>query len=33
MNAEIKKVRKWFWVWDDDKEEAWLRIMAIDGWH
>jgi hypothetical protein len=33
MNAEIKKVRKWFWVWDDDKEEAWLRKMANDGWN
>ena len=33
MNAEIRKVRKWFWIWDDDKEETWLRKMANDGWH
>lgn len=23
----------WFWAWDDDKEEAWLREMAQQGWH
>lgn len=23
----------WFWAWDDDKEEAWLREMANKGWH
>ena len=23
----------WFWAWDDEKEEAWLRQMAQDGWH
>ncbi|HAX69361.1 MAG TPA: hypothetical protein DCY14_07145 [Anaerolineae bacterium] len=23
----------WFWAWDDDKEEAWLRKMAQKGWH
>ena len=23
---------KWFW-WQDDKEEAWLRSMAQQGWH
>jgi hypothetical protein len=23
----------WFWAWDDDKEEAWLREMAQKGWH
>jgi hypothetical protein len=23
----------WFWAWDDEKEEAWLRQMALDGWH
>ena len=23
----------WFWAWDDEKEEAWLRQMAQEGWH
>ena len=29
---ELKKFR-WFWAWDDEKEEAWLRAMAKEGWH
>ena len=32
MNEKIEKVRKWFWVWDDDKEEEWLRKKANEGW-
>ncbi|MCI0519408.1 MAG: DUF2812 domain-containing protein, partial [Chloroflexi bacterium] len=32
MNAETRKVFKWFWAWDDEKEEAWLREMAVNGW-
>ena len=24
---------KWFWAWNDEKEEAYLREMALDGWH
>lgn len=27
----MKKFR-WFWPWDDEKEEAWLREMALKGW-
>lgn len=27
------KLFRWFWAWDDDKEEAWLRGMAQKGWH
>jgi hypothetical protein len=23
----------WFWAWDDEKEEVWLREMARKGWH
>lgn len=23
----------WFWAWDDEKEEKWLREMALKGWH
>ncbi len=30
--AERKTVRKWFWVWDFEKEERWLNEMALDGW-
>ena len=31
-NNQIVK-RKWFWVWQDDKEEAWLSEMAAEGYH
>ena len=24
---------KWFWAWQDEAEEAWLREMANQGWH
>ena len=24
-------IRKWFWAWDFDKEEAWLNEMASEG--
>lgn len=27
-----KTVQKWFWVWDFEKEEAWLNEMAQSGW-
>jgi hypothetical protein len=23
----------WFWAWDDENEEVWLREMAQKGWH
>lgn len=29
---ERKKTRKWFWAWDDQKEEVWLQRMAQEGW-
>ena len=29
---EHKTIRKWFWVWDFDKEEIWLNEMAQSGW-
>jgi hypothetical protein len=32
MNEIVKK-SKWFWAWQDDKEEAWLREMARQGLH
>jgi len=28
----IRKV-KWFWPWQDEQEEAWLRSMSQKGWH
>jgi len=24
---------RWFWAWDDEKEENWLRELAQKGWH
>ena len=27
-----KTVRKWYWVWDFEKEEQWLNAMALSGW-
>lgn len=30
--AERKTIRKWFWVWDFEKEERWLNEMAMQGW-
>jgi len=31
----MNKLRKlkWFWAWDDEREEAWLTDMAQQGWH
>ena len=28
----IRKI-KWFWAWQDEKEEAWLNSMSQKGWH
>ena len=32
---ESNKIRKfkWFWAWQDEAEEDWLREMANNGWH
>lgn len=32
MKNAITKFR-WFWAWQDDKEEVWLGEMARAGWH
>lgn len=32
MDAIVKKF-KWFWAWQDDKEEEWLGEMAKQGLH
>ena len=29
---ERMTIRKWFWVWDYEKEERWLNEMAMAGW-
>jgi len=29
----IKKVFHWFWAWEDEKEEVWLKEMSQSGWH
>ena len=29
---ETKKVTRWYWVWDYEKEELWLNTMAQEGW-
>ncbi|MEI6614256.1 MAG: DUF2812 domain-containing protein [Chrysiogenales bacterium] len=32
---EKKKMTKfkWFWAWDDEKEEKWLEALSQNGWH
>ena len=29
---ERKTIRKWWWVWEVEKEEQWLNTMAAQGW-
>ena len=33
MDAKTLTKHKWFWAWNDDREEAWLGRMAQEGWH
>jgi len=33
MNPTIRKRYRWFWPWQDEKEEAWLEEMSRTGWH
>lgn len=33
VEAQTVRKFKWFWAWQDDKEEAWLSEMAQAGWH
>lgn len=33
MNEATLKQIKWFWPWQDEKEEAWLEKMSQKGWH
>ena len=32
MMETRKMIRKWFWVWEFEKEEEWLNGMAQNGW-
>ncbi|KAA3656354.1 MAG: DUF2812 domain-containing protein [Chloroflexi bacterium] len=29
----MMKEFRWFWAWQDEKEEVWLREMSQNGWH
>jgi len=31
--ADTIRVFRWFWAWEDDREEAWLGEMARRGYH
>ena len=33
MEKTTLRKYKWFWPWQDDVEEAWLRDMSQQGWH
>ena len=30
--SELKKIRKWYWIWEFEEEERWLNQMADAGW-
>jgi len=31
--TDQKRIFRWFWAWQDEKEQAWLSDMAAQGWH
>ena len=33
MNANLVTQFKWFWAWQDDKQEDWLEAMSQEGLH
>ncbi|HEY9075251.1 MAG TPA: DUF2812 domain-containing protein [Anaerolineaceae bacterium] len=33
MKTNTLRKIKVFWAWEDDREEAWLRSMSLQGWH
>ena len=33
MEKTTLRKYKWFWPWQDEAEEAWLREMSQQGWH
>jgi len=32
MMSKLKKIRKWYWIWEFEEEERWLNQMADSGW-
>ena len=33
MESQTLQKFKWFWAWQDEEEETWLRGMSQQGWH
>lgn len=33
MEKDTMKKFRWFWAWNDEKEEKWLEAMSKKGWH
>ena len=33
MNRQTINKNRWFWPWQDEKEEGWLEDMSRKGWH
>ena len=33
MDTSTLQRTKWFWPWQDEKEESWLEQMSHTGWH
>lgn len=33
MEKKMLRKFKWYWAWQDEEEENWLREMSQDGWH
>jgi hypothetical protein len=33
MDSQKLVKPQWFWAWQDEQEEAWLRKMSQSGWH
>jgi hypothetical protein len=33
METTIIRKKRWFWPWQDQQEEEWLREMARTGWY
>lgn len=31
--GDTRRVLRFYWVWEDEREEAWLSKMAAEGWH
>jgi hypothetical protein len=33
MDGNVMEISKWFWAWQDDKQESWLEEMSRQGLH